>query len=156
MSKALIAAQIALDPAKAAWTFSQWDAWLRETIQSETYRPIPSNELLQWSAEDGRYMKLETIAQTAAHPLYSAAKASLKIIDRDGTQLNLNLAAQRTLLGAMVAANVLLPDDSEALYALARIFHPRYAELGFVEFHDGDLMYWLDIPPPEPESEPEP
>ena len=151
MSKELIAAQVALDPAKAGWTFQQWDTWLREEVQSVHYRPIPSNELLQWSAEDGRYKKIETVATTPAHPLYSAAKASLNIIDRDGTQLNLNLAAQRMLLNAMVAANVLLPDDSEAIYALARIFHPRYAELGFVEFHDGDLMHWLNIPPPEPE-----
>lgn len=154
MSKALIAAQVDLDPAKAGWTFAQWDTWLREVVQSPTYRPISSNELLQWSAEDDRYKKIEAVATTAAHPLYSAAKAALKIIDRDGTQLNLNLASQRMLLNAMVAANVLLPDDSEAIYAMARIFQPRYAELGFVEFHDGDLMHWLDIPPPEPEPEP--
>lgn len=154
MSKALIQEQIALDPTKADWTFEQWDTWLREVIQSTTYNVIPSSELLQWLAEDDRYKKIETVANNNAHPLYSAAKAALKIIDRDGAKLDLNLASQRTLLGAMVDAGVLLPDDSEDLYAKARIFRPRYAELGFVEFHDGDLMYWLDIPPPEPEPEP--
>jgi hypothetical protein len=147
MSQSLIAELIAADAAKAAWTFEEWDTWLRAEVQSETYLPIPSNELLQWSAEDDRYKKIETVALSNVHPLYSAAKAALKIIDRDGTKLDLNLASQRLLLSAMVAAGVLLPDDSEALYAKARIFHPRYTELGFVEFHDGDLRHWLGLPP---------
>ena len=93
-------------------------------------KSLPSTELLAWAAGNGRMVKIELGATmtlpASTDPSYaqsvgvkSVAMAADRMINRDGTSLDLNLSDRQQLVGTLVAAGIISQADSDSLYALA-------------------------------------
>jgi len=93
--------------------------------------PIKSNDLLAWSGANGRYMKIKRVAEDAAQSdeIRSIAWASMKMIERDGTDLDLNLSDRASMLDVLVAATILSQSDKDDLYSMATQTISRAQEL---------------------------
>lgn len=81
--------------------------------------PIPSAELLAWSASNNRFTSIKAAADNVNHPVNSVASAAYLMITRDGTTLDLSLSDRMALVDALVASSVLTADDKTSLLALA-------------------------------------
>ena len=100
-------------------------------VDREVLFPIKSNDLLAWSAANGRYMKIKRVAEdeVQSDEIRSIAWASMKMIERDGTDLDLNLSDRASMLGALVTATVLSQADKDDLYFIATQTISRAQEL---------------------------
>jgi len=92
---------------------------------------IKSDDLLAWSAANGRFMKIKRVAEdeTQSDEIRSIAWASMKMIERDETDLNLNLSDRASMLDVLVAATILSQADKDDLYAMATQTISRAQEL---------------------------
>jgi hypothetical protein len=118
-------------------------AAIAATINAKTasvLRPVSSAALLAWSAANGRYRKLEVATADETAAFYSLASAAFLMIRRDATELDLNLPDRVTLLGALVAYNVLSQADADAIYALATHTIPWTQSVGLGEVGRGQII----------------
>lgn len=102
-------------------------------------RPLSSAELLAWAGRAGRLARIEQAAQSGSGEPSSIAKAALRLISRDGTELDLNLPDRAGMLDALVAAGVLTAEEKADLCTLAtqRISPAQAAGLG--EVYEGHV-----------------
>lgn len=102
-------------------------------------REISSSELLAWSASTSdndrpRYIKIQEASQHhVSEPVKAIAKASLRMVGRDGASLDLSLSDREQMIDALVGGSVLSQGDSDSLYSLATENISRATELGFSE-----------------------
>ena len=92
---------------------------------------IRSDDLLAWSAMSGRFMKIKRAMEdeTKTDELRSIAWAAMKMIERDGTDLDLNLSDRASMLDTLVAAEILSESDKNDLYTTATQTVSRAHEL---------------------------
>lgn len=99
---------------------------------------ITSAELLAWAgggANDNagilsRYERIENAAvDHASLAIRGLCKAAVKLIERDGTSLDLTLVDRQEFVAALVAGGVLTSDESSELYTLATNNISRASEL---------------------------
>lgn len=122
------------------------DAALWESFSTKDrpkFRILNSRQLLEWSAENGRYMKLENAAANVAlgDELRSVVKAAIKLLDRPDTELDLSLPSHVNLMGALVLAGVFSSDDQASLQQLATLNISRAEEIGCEDLTYGLLSY---------------
>lgn len=97
--------------------------------------PLSSKQLLAWAAQEGRYSKIlngTTISlsnTTQTNACRSICWAAIKMIERDGTELDLNLSDRVALVDALVSFTILSNADRTALYNLASINVSRLEEI---------------------------
>lgn len=84
-------------------------------------RSLTSAEVLAWSAEGGRYTKFKNAITNPAFSdnVKSIAEVCLLLVQRDNTELDLNLPARIAIIDAAVASSLLTVDDRIDLYAAA-------------------------------------
>lgn len=98
--------------------------------------PIKSDKLLAWAAQNGRYAKIlsgTTINlsnQEQTNVCRSICWAAIKMIERDGTELDLNLQDRAALVDALVSFTILSSSDRTNLYNLASVSISRLEEIG--------------------------
>jgi len=108
--------------------------------------PIPSTEILAWSAQSSasdrpRIIKLEEAAAShASEAIKAISKASLEMIKRDGTALDLNLPDRMQMVDALVAGGALSANDKTSLVTLATKTVSRAEELGLPEISESLLQ----------------
>lgn len=117
-------------------------------------RILNSRQLLEWSAENGRYMKLENAAANVAlgDELRSVVKAAIKLLDRPDTELDLSLATHASMMGALVLSGVFSSDDQASLEELATVAISRAEEIGCSDLTHEMLTYTrklINLPPIE-------
>ena len=122
------------------------DAGIAAMLNAKTVdalRSLTSRELLVWAAQGGRYIKLESAAADTSRSaeLRSVCKSAVKILDRDGTGLDLRDAQVAGLLGALVASGVLTAADQAAIRSMAANKISRAEEL----FGEGVTVTSSDI-----------
>ena len=100
-------------------------------VDRDVLIPIRSDDLLAWSAMGGRFMKIKRAMEDEAKTdeIRSIAWASMKMIERDGTDLDLNLADRAAMLDTLVAAEILSESDKNDLYSAATKTISRAQEL---------------------------
>ena len=100
-------------------------------VNRDAIFPIKSDNLLAWSAMNGRFMKIKNLAEDSGQSdeIRSIAWASMKMIERDGTDLDLNLSDRAAMLDILVSAGVLDQSDKDDLYAMATRTISRAEEL---------------------------
>ena len=111
---------------------------LNDPVRTKTVE-VTSAELLAWAgggAVDSsgilsRYERIETAATSHASPaIRGACKASVKLIERDGTRLDLNLPDRAAMIGGMVAGGVLTSDEQSELVTMSTQYISRGTEIG--------------------------
>lgn len=102
-----------------------------QTLNRSKLRILNSRQLLEWSALNGRYMKLENAAANVAlgDEMRSVVKAAIKLLDRSDTELDLSLATHANMMGALVLAGVFSSDDQISLEELATVAISRAEEI---------------------------
>ncbi len=109
------------------------------TVYRTRIVPISSAELLAWagggaddaSATPSRYERIEDAAANHASPaVRGVAKAALRLIERDGTQLDLNLPDRQQMVDALVSGGVITSTEKDDLYSLGTESVSRAQELG--------------------------
>ena len=102
---------------------------------------ISSQELLAWSANNGRLAKIKNAINNGADDVVkSLAEAAYLLITRDDTSLDLNLTDRVAMLDALVSYAVLIPDDKTSLQALATVSISRAEELDIGLVRTGDVL----------------
>ena len=102
---------------------------------------ISSQELLAWSANNGRLAKIKNAINNGADDVVkSLAEAAYLLITRDDTSLDLNLTDRVAMLDALVSYAVLTPDDKTSLQALATVSISRAEELDIGLVRAGDVL----------------
>lgn len=102
---------------------------------------ISSQELLAWSANNGRLAKIKNAINNGADDVVkSLAEAAYLLITRDDTSLDLNLTDRVAMLDALVSYAVLIPDDKTSLQALATVSISRAEELDIGLVRAGDVL----------------
>lgn len=107
--------------------------------------PIPSSELLAWSAQastGGRPRKLKIDEAATAHlseAVKAVAQAAQTMIERDSTSLDLSQTDRAAMVEALVAGGVLTTADKDSLYAAATVMVSRADELGIGRVRVGDV-----------------
>ena len=93
--------------------------------------PIRSDDLLAWSAMSGRFMKIKRAMEdeVKTDEIRSIAWAAMKMIERDGTDLDLNLSDRAAMLDTLVASEILSESDKSDLYSTATKTVSRAQEL---------------------------
>jgi len=102
-------------------------------------RPLSSAQLLAWAGQAGRLARIEQAAESRSDQLKSIAKAALKLIDRDGTRLDLNLPDRAGMVDALVAAGVLTAEEKADLCALATERISPAEAAGLAEVYKGHV-----------------
>lgn len=102
---------------------------------------ISSQELLAWSANNGRLAKIKNAINNGADDVVkSLAEAAYLLITRDDTSLDFNLTDRVAMLDALVSYAVLTPDDKTSLQALATVSISRAEELDIGLVRAGDVL----------------
>ena len=102
---------------------------------------ISSQELLAWSANNGRLAKIKNAINNGADDVVkSLAEAAYLLITRDDTSLDFNLTDRVAMLDALVSYAVLIPDDKTSLQALATVSISRAEELDIGLVRAGDVL----------------
>lgn len=117
-------------------------------------RVLNSRQLLEWSAENGRYMKLENAAANVAlgDEIRSVVKAAIKLLDRADTELDLSLPSHASMVGALVFAGVFSSEDQASIEQLATVNISRAEEIGCSDLTQEMLTYTrklINLPPIE-------
>jgi len=117
-------------------------------------RILNSRQLLEWSAENGRYMKLENAAANVAlgDGMRSVVKAAIKLLDRPDTELDLSVPSHASMMGALVLSGVFSSDDQASLEQLATVNISRAEEIGCSDLTQEMLTYTrklINLPPIE-------
>lgn len=81
--------------------------------------PIRSSELLIWAGAEGRLRKLKDGSESEDPGLSSICDAAVRMIQRDGTSLDLGREDVAGMLSALVSAGVLTSDDQASLEAMS-------------------------------------
>jgi len=108
--------------------------------------PIGSAELLAWSAgasdgDDPRLLKIETAAEVhVSKQVHALAKAALKTIERDETELDLTLPDRMALVDGLVAGGVLSAADKTSLIATSTTAISRAEELELPVIKPGHVI----------------
>ena len=100
-------------------------------VDRDVLIPIRSDDLLAWSAMSGRFMKIKRAMEdeTKTDEIRSIAWAAMKMIERDGTDLDLNLSDRAAMLDTLVSAENLSESDINDLYSVATKTISRAQEL---------------------------
>jgi hypothetical protein len=100
-------------------------------VNRDAIFPIKSDNLLAWSAMNGRFMKIKNLAEDDAQSdeLRSIAWASMKMIERDETDLDLSLPDRAVMLDTLVSVGTLDQSDKDDLYTMATRTISRAEEL---------------------------
>ena len=100
-------------------------------VNRDVIFPIKSDDLLAWSAMNGRFMKIKNLAEDSGQSdeMRSIAWASMKMIERDGTDLDLNLPDRAAMLDTLVSSGILDQSDKDDLYTIATRTVSRAQEL---------------------------
>ena len=100
-------------------------------IDRDILFPIRSDNLLAWSAMGGRLMKIKRVAEdeTQSDEIRSIAWAAMKMVERDSTDLDLNLSDRAAMLNVLVASGILSESDKDDLYDVATQTISRASEL---------------------------
>lgn len=100
-------------------------------VDRDILSPIKSDNLLAWSAMGGRFMKIKRVAEdeTQSDEIRSIAWAAMKMIERDGTDLDLNLSDRAAMLDTLVSSEILSESDKDDLYDVATRTISRANEL---------------------------
>lgn len=129
-----LAAELANDPLDVGYS-GMTDAQCAialNTVDRNVVVQRDSRKLLQWLAGSGRYQRIE---DAAANPVKSDAirsicKAALRMVERDGTLLDLSNAEQEGMIDALVADGTLTATDKSDLVTMATTQMSRSEELG--------------------------
>jgi hypothetical protein len=97
--------------------------------------PISSAELLAWAGQASRFGRLEaaTTDEGLSAEVRTVAKVAMRLIQRDGTSLDLSKPDREAMLDALVAAGALAADEKDELYAMATQSISRARELRLPE-----------------------
>lgn len=100
-------------------------------VDRDVLIPIRSDDLLAWSAMGARFMKIKRAMEdeAKADEIRSIAWAAMKMIERDGTDLDLNLSDRAAMLDTLVSAEILSESDKNDLYSAATKTISRAQEL---------------------------
>ena len=100
-------------------------------VDRDVLIPIRSDDLLAWSAMSSRFMKIKRAMEDEAKPdeIRSIAWAAMKMIERDDTDLDLNLSDRAAMLDTLVSAEILSESDKNDLYSVATKTISRAQEL---------------------------
>jgi hypothetical protein len=93
------------------------------------YKPLESKTALMWSAKAGTYIKLVLGAEAQNLQVQHICKSALKLLDRDGTTLDLNEPDFMTFIDALVAAGVFSSADKQSLLETATESQSRAEKL---------------------------
>ena len=139
--------ELAADPLArgyAGMTDEQRLASLR-AVDVPVKRSIHSAALLAWSGAGGRRRKLTALANgigdllglttDQTNNLRNIAEVALVMLNRDGTELDLNLPDRVAMVDALTNAYCFSVEDKDALYALANGFVSRESQLPCGELH---------------------
>lgn len=144
MSKiTILKAEIQNDPLAKGYS-SMSDQEIVDSINLKNrskFVEISSQELLAWSANNGRLAKIKNAINNGADDVVkSLAEAAYLLITRDDTSLDLNLTDRVAMLDALVSYAVLIPDDKTSLQALATVSISRAEELDIGLVRAGDVL----------------
>ena len=100
-------------------------------VDRDVLIPIRSDDLLAWSAMSSRFMKIKRAMEDEAKTdeIRSIAWAAMKMIERDGTDLDLNLSDRAAMLDTLVSDEILSESDKNDLYSVATKTISRAQEL---------------------------
>jgi hypothetical protein len=105
------------------------------------YKSLTSAELLAWAASNRRRKKLVNASLNhVSEDIQNLAEVAVILLDRDGTQIDLNLPDRVQMVEILVAAGVLDASDKTDLYALATYNISRNQELNLGEIMNGDVL----------------
>ncbi len=105
------------------------------------YKSLTSAELLAWSASNRRRKKLVNASfNHDSEDIQNLAEVAVILLDRDRTELNLNLPDRVQMVNILVAAGVLDASDKSDLYTLATYNISRNQELNLGEIMNGDIL----------------
>jgi len=141
MSLAKLAAELSADPLSRGYS-SMSDEAVSDDLNSEyreKQKPISSQQLLAWSAAEGRFTRLQDAVGDKAHPAHAVASAARLLISRDGASLDMSLADRVSFIDALVTASVLTAEDKESLVQLSTELVSRAAELGLGRCRPGEV-----------------
>ena len=112
------------------------------TVDISIYQSISSAELLAWSGNNSRYMKLKNASEDTENTdaIRSICFTALEMIKRDETSLDLNLSDRVAMLDALISASVLEASDKTALETLATTTISRATQLGLSFVRMGDIQ----------------
>jgi len=141
MTIAAIKAEITIDPLTRGYAGMTDQQVVDSLLAQDRSRinPLSSAELLAWAAggaDDAQAIKsrYERIQESStAHPsgaVRGACLAAMGLIQRDGTELDLNLPDRAALVGGLVAGGVLTVTEQAELTTLATETVSRAEELG--------------------------
>ena len=113
--------------------------------------PISSAELLAWSGQAStgdrpRITKIEEGMQSQNESVAAICKVADATINRDSTQLDLNLPDRVAMVDALVVASILSTDDEASLYAIATQAISRADELGMSNVRPGTIEQARALP----------
>ena len=113
--------------------------------------PISSAELLAWSGQASagdrpRITKIEEGMQSQNESIAAICKVADATINRDSTQLDLNLPDRVAMVDALVVASILSTDDEASLYAIATQAISRADELGLSNVRPGTIEQARALP----------
>lgn len=114
-------------------------------VNRSIYTPIPSSELLGWSAAHSsggrpRLLKMQEAKENhVSEQVQAAASAAVTMINRDGTTLDLNRVDRMMMVDGLVAGGVLSADDKTDLLSLGTESVSRAVEIGLGWVRPGDV-----------------
>lgn len=112
-------------------------------VNRSVLKPIPSDDLLAWAGMNGRFVKITRAAEDESNSdeLRSVAWAARTMVERDGTDLDLNLSDRTGMLSLLVSEGVILESDKQDLVNMATVAASRAEELdlGF-RFQQDDIQ----------------
>ena len=104
---------------------------------------ILSDDLLAWAGMNGRFVKITRVEEdeTKSDELRSVAWAARTMVERDGTDLDLNLPDREAMLDLLVSEGVIDSSDKDDLVSLASRQVSRAEELGLgFRFQQDDIQ----------------
>lgn len=119
------------------------------TVNRTRLRLLNSRELLAWSSigaidasgVKSRYERFEDGAVNhSSAAIRGVCKAAVKLIERDTTELDLNLSDRQAMVGALVAGGVITSDEEQELYTLSTENISRGEELNLGHVKHGHVI----------------
>ena len=105
--------------------------------------PILSEDLLAWAGGNGRFIKITRVAEdeTKSDEIRSVAWAARTMVERNGTDLDLNLPDRSGMVDLLVSEGVISTLDRDVLVSMATKQASRAEELGLgARFQQDDIQ----------------
>lgn len=132
MNYAVLRREIIEDPEGVGY-HEMSPAEIRDSLNSPDHLrsfPLTPNQVLEWSADSGRYARIHRNSNHDSDEIYSLCRAVLRFMDKEGGGIDLSNPLHDRLVKALVSTTVLSGDDYEDLVAASQKEVSRASLLG--------------------------